>query len=81
MASGCLSRQLLPTHTVTSSPATSALCANATAGHYWAFIPSELLVPAEELVHVIWVYYIVERSTAFLTKDGFTGILDVLFAL
>lgn len=38
MASGCLGCQLLPAHTVTSSPATSAPCANATAGHYWAFI-------------------------------------------
>ena len=40
MASGRLGCQLLPAHTVTSSPATSAPHANAAAGHCWAFILS-----------------------------------------
>ncbi len=54
MASGCLGCQLLPAHTVTSSPATSAPRANATAGHYWAFILSRLPVPGGESFHVVW---------------------------
>lgn len=57
MASGCLGCQLLPAHTVTSSPATSAPHANATAGHYWAFVLSRLPVPAEAF-HVVWTIWI-----------------------
>lgn len=48
---GC---QLLPAHTVTSSSAASASCANATVGHYCAFILSWLLMWVEEAFYVAW---------------------------
>lgn len=74
----------LPAHTVTSSPATSAPRANATAGHYWAFILSRLPVP--ESFHVVWTIldrkaycYSRREHNLFLKKEPQQLIWQIFF--